>query len=257
MKLPLHVMTLALDAMPWIACIFAELTKLPDVEWQWTIAEGAAMNNGSTRWMARQPARLSSDGTSEFLHALAHHPRVRVIQQREWASKDEMVNAALKTFIKPGVLLQNDADELWSTDQYRQIVELFEDAPALMLARFHCRYFLGPNIRTTDAGKSDEWLRAWRYTPGMGFVSHEPPNLAGNKGKSLSRTETAAMGLVFDHHAWTLPKQVEMKERLYGKRFAGAADGWRKLQANTEWPLADAGKFMPGAFRGAPVDKVF
>lgn len=257
MRISLNLFTIALDALPWIACTFAELNRLTDVPWQWTIVEGAALNVKDTRWMQAQPARLSGDGTTEFLDAIAVHPRVRVLRQPQWGGKCAMCNAAVDTFRQPGVLLQVDGDELWSADQLRRIVELFEDDLALKMARFHCRYFLGPNCTTTDAGKPSEWLRAWRFTPGMRFDSHEPPVLEGNHGKSLTRQETAAMGLVFDHHAYTLPKHVAMKEKLYGPRFAGALAGWHKLQANTEWPLRDAGRFLPKAFAGTPCDKIF
>lgn len=258
MRLPLHVFTIALDAMPWLACTFAELNKLTDIEWRWSVAEGAALPNGSSKWMSLQKGRLSNDGTTEFLEAICPaHPRVDYCSQREWMSKDEMVETATEVFKSPGVLIQIDGDELWSADQLRRIVELFEDDPSLMTARFHCRYFLGPNIRSTDAGKPNEWLRAWRFTPGMKWLAHEPPNLAGNKGKSLSRQETAALGLVFDHYAYGLPKHVAQKEALYGARHRGLMDGWRKLQANTEWPVKDAGKFLPKAFAGTPCDKIF
>lgn len=257
-RLPLHVMTLALDAMPWIACIFAELNKLTEIPWTWSVVEGAALPGGSTNWISRQAPRLSADGTTEFMEAICPaHPRVHYVRRHEWASKDEMCVAAMAPFTVPGVLMQIDGDELWGADQLRRNVELFEDDPSLMTARFHCRYFLGPNVVTTDAGKANEWLRAWRFDPGMRWLTHEPPNLAGNRGKSLTRQETAALGLVFDHYAYALPKHVEMKERLYGPRFAGAVDGWKKLQANRVWPLRDVGQFMPAAFKGAPADKIF
>jgi hypothetical protein len=253
----LFIQTLALDAMPWLACTFAELNRLQDIEWCWSVVEGAAMPNGSTSWMARQAPRLSLDGTTEFMEALADcHPRVRYCSRKEWGSKDEMCAAALAPFDEPGVLMQVDGDELWTADQFRCIVHLFEDDPELMNARFHCDYMVGPNLRTTDAGKAEEWRRAWRYEPGMRWITHEPPNLAGNRGKSLTRQETAAMALVFQHHAYTLPKHVAQKEKLYGAKYAGAMAGWVKLQANTEWPLRDAGRFV-GAFRGTPIDRIF
>lgn len=256
-RLPLCVFTLALDASPWIACIYSELMRLRDVTWRWVIVEGAAMPVADTKWIEKQEPRLSRDGTTEFLNALAHHPRIKIIRSTRWDGKAAMCQAATDNFHEAAVLIQNDADEIWSTDQYRRIVELFEDDPALMTARFHCDYMLGPNVRTTDKGKDNEWLRAWRFTPGSKWISHEPPNLSGSDGKSLTRAETAALGLVFQHHAWTLPKHVAMKEALYGPRFAGAMDGWKKLQANTEWPLRDAGRFLPAAFRGTPADRLF
>lgn len=253
----LNIFTLALDAMPWLAVTYAELMRLSEVPWRWTIVEGAAMNVKDTAWMGQQVPRLSSDGTTEFLDAIAVHPRITVIRQPRWEGKAAMCNAALATFKDAGVLLQVDGDELHTADQMRRIVELFEDDLALKMAHFTCRFYFGPNIQTTDAGKPNEWLRAWRFVPGMVFDRHEPPVLEGNHGKSLSRTETARLGFSFEHHAYTLPKHVGMKERLYGPKYAGALAGWHGLQANTEWPLRDIGKFMPKAFAGTPVDRVF
>lgn len=257
-QLDLFLFTLALDAMPWIACTFAELTRLRDINWEWAIVEGAAMPVKDTRWMNPQEPRLSGDGTTEFLDAIAHHPRVRVARRARWDGKTEMCNHALGMLPGiPGVLMQVDGDELWTADQFRDIVHLFDDDPNLAMARFDCDYFIGPNVRTTDPGNPAEWLRAWRYSPGMRFATHEPPVLAPAIGKSLTRRETAAMGLRFQHHAWTLPKHVSQKERLYGKRYAGALAGWERLQRNRVWPLRDAGVFLPAAFKGAPADKIF
>lgn len=257
MRLPLHVLTIALDAMPWLAYTFAELSRLHEIPWRWTVVHGAAMNVRDTRWMQAQKPRLSTDGTTEFLASLAHHPRITVIERPQWDGKCAMVNAAVDTFKERGVLLQVDADELWQVNQLRRIVEVFEDDPTVMLARFDCRYFLTPNVVTTDRGKATEWQRAWRFTPGMHFDSHEPPVLEGNHGKNLTREETAAYGLIFDHMAYTLSKHVDQKEKLYGPKFAGLRAGWDRLRANTDWPLADAGRFMPPAFKGCPADKLF
>lgn len=257
MRLPLLVFTLSLDSQPWLACIYTELMRLRDTPWKWVICEGVAKPVGDTRWIANQPARLSNDGTSEFLDAIAHHPRITVIRKPEWPGKTAMCQAATDLFDEPGVCLQADSDEIFSTDQLRRIVHLFEDDPALMNARFNCDYMFGANLVTTDKGKVEEWRRAWRFTPGMKWVSHEPPNLAGNLGKSATREQTAADGLTFFHASWLLPKHVAAKQDLYGARYAGALAGWRKLQANTEWPLRDIGKFMPKAFAGTPVDRIF
>lgn len=253
----LYVLTLALDAMPWIASIFGELNRLTDVDWQWVVVEGAAMPVGDTKWIQKQSARLSEDGTTQFLDALEWHPRVRVIRRAEWPGKTAMCNTGLTLCGEHGVLLQQDADELWTADQYRRIIYLFDDDPLLMRACFHCRYFLGPNVVTTDAGKENEWLRAWRYSPGKRFETHEPPVLGGSTGKAMNRRQTKSEGLVFDHYAWALPSQVAAKEKLYGKRYQGAFAGWRKLQVNGKWPVADVGSMLPAAFKGTPADVVF
>jgi hypothetical protein len=257
MRLPLLVFSLSLDSMPWIAATYVELMRLRDVQWKWVIVEGVSKPVADTRWIANQAPRVSQDGTSEFLDAIAHHPRIQILRRKEWPGKTAMCQAATDLFTEPGVCLQADSDEVHSTDQLRRIVELFEDDPSLMNARFECDYLLGPNVRTTDKGNPNEWRRAWRFSPGMKWISHEPPNLAGNHGKSMTREETAALGLTFFHASWLLPKHVSQKEAIYGPKYAGALAGWHKLQANTEWPLRDAGRFLPKAFAGTPCDKIF
>lgn len=254
MRLPLFVYTLCLDSMPFLACIYAELMRLTDRPWLWVCVEGVAAPVADTRWIAKQSPRLSQDGTTEFLDSISVHPRIRIIRQPEWPGKTAMCNAALSHFKERGVLLQCDSDEIHTADQMRRLVELFEDDPALMMVRFHCRFMLGVNIQTTDEGKAEEWLRAWRFTPGMRYDRHEPPTLEGNHGKSMSRKESAAMNLGFDHYAYALKKHVAQKERLYKR--PGLLEGWQKLQANTEWPIKDAGDFAP-TFRGTPCDRIF
>jgi hypothetical protein len=256
-RLPLFCFTLALDAMPWLAHTFAELMRLSEIPWRWSVVEGAAMPNGSTKWMGRQAPRLSGDGTTQFMEAISlGHPRIRYVARKEWQSKDEMCATAIEELDEPCVVFQIDGDEVWDAEQLRRVVELFEDDPDLMLARFHCRYFVGPNIVTTDAGNPNEWLRAWRFRPGMKWVSHEPPNLAGNVGKSMSRQETADLGFVFDHYAWALPKHVAQKEALYGPKYAGALAGWERLQRHTQFPTR-LKPFFPWAAEHVMVDRVF
>jgi len=80
--------------------------------------------------------------------------------------------------------------------------------------------------------------------------------LEGNHGKNATRDETAANGLVFQHFAYALSKHVDMKEKLYGPKFAGLRAGWERLQANKDWP-ANASQFLPVAFKGCPIDKIF
>jgi hypothetical protein len=231
----LFVFTIALDAMPWLACIYAELQRLTDIPWQWTIVEGAAMNVKDTAWCAAQAPRLSQDGTTQFLDAIALHPRIKVVRKPRWEGKVEMCNAALATFTGAGVLLQNDADELWTADQLRTLVHLFSDDTTLGSACFKCRYFVGPNIVTLDEA---DWWRAWRFIAGDRFKTHEPPVMTVSRGRAEGRTWTKRLGLVFDHQSWTLPSQVAFKERYYGRNYAGALAGWQRLQRHRSFPIA-------------------
>lgn len=253
MRRQLSIFTIVLDGMPWIACVYAELMKLHGVPWQWTIVEGAAMNVKDTAWMRRQPARLSADGTSQFLDTISLNPNITVIRNPKWEGKAAMCNAALDTFKNPGVLMQIDSDELWNAEQLRTIFELFEDDSTLGKCAFSCRYFVGPNIRTTD---DVDWWRAWRYLPGDKFVTHEPPVMFVGRGRAESRQCTAQLGLVFDHPSWLLPKHVAQKEELYGARYKGALEGWRRLQVNEKFPIK-LKEFFPWTQEHVLVDRVF
>lgn len=248
----LNVFSIVLDGMPWLACIYAELMRL-DADWRWVIAEGVAMNVKDTRWCTAQPPRLSKDGTTEFLQAIAHNPRVSVIQKVQWAGKVEMCNAALARFDRPGVLLQQDSDELWTVDQYRTLLDVFEDNPDVGSACFDCRYFVGPNIVTTD---SADWWRAWRFEPGDQFRTHEPPLMAKPRGRPMARRETSQLGLKFDHWSYALPQHVVFKERYYGRRYQGAVAGWQALQTSTKFPTAIK-RFFPWSADATMVDRVF
>lgn len=240
-KLRLHVLTIALDSMPWIGCIFSELNRLRGVDWTWHVVEGAAMNQHCSSWMAAQPPRLSGDGTSEFIFSIAHHPRVKIYRKPRWEGKVEMVNAPLAGITSECVLLQCDSDELHTAAQLAKIVGLFEADDQLAGARFACRYFVGPALQVVGndcyGANPGEWLRAWRFQSGMRFDKHEPPVLAGNRGRFLSREETRANGLVFDHYAWATEKQCLLKQGLYGRAYASAPAGWRKLQTVTQFPV--------------------
>lgn len=251
----IHIFTIVLNGMPWLPAIFAELNRMATQPFIWHIVEGACANTHCTAWMQPQKPQLSTDGTREFIDALAHDPRVRIYRKPLWDGKLEMVNAPLAEIDEEAVLMEVDSDELWSADQFRNIVYLFEDDPGLTHLRFDCRYFVGSSLITLDKGRDDEWLRAWRFTPGMRFLSHEPPNLDGNKGRAMNRRETAALGLRFDHLSWATPKQVESKEALYGKKYAGALAGWHRLQLHTQFPTR-LKPFFPWAGENVMVGRV-
>jgi hypothetical protein len=87
----------------------------------------------------------------------------------------------------------------------------------------------------------------------MRFDSHEPPVLAGNKGMALSRDQTKAHGLVFDHMAYVTEPQLIFKERFYGYRDAVAH--WKRLQANKQWPV-HLNDYLGWVEKGVMADKI-
>ena len=147
----LNIFTIVLDGAPWIGAQLAELTRLRDFDWHWSIVEGASMAVKDTAWMGNQQGKVSHDGTNQLLSALARHPRITVNSKPEWGGKTEMINAALTAFKKDGILLQMDSDELWTADQMRKLVGLFTANPETNTVKVKMDYMLGPNVISTSS----------------------------------------------------------------------------------------------------------
>lgn len=232
----LCIFTIVLDGEPYIEKHLPEFKKLK-TPWKWVVVEGAADNNKDTSWCQKQRFRLSEDGTTQYLKSIKD-PRVEIVQQERWDNKTAMCNAATSRFRDGGVLMQVDSDEIWKAEQLDVIAGLFESSPEINRMYFYCRYFLGPGIvsvgKDSYGNKPGEWLRAWRFRRGMFFNKHEPPVLENNRGGFMGRETTKNLGLVFDHYAYALEKQVAYKEQFYGYR--DAIKHWARLQENQDWP---------------------
>ena len=243
MSLPLAIFTICLDGWPFLPIQLATFNRLK-LDWRWIVAEGAAANTNSTAWCQPQTPRLSMDGSTAFLCSLAGHPRVTVLQRQWWSGgKDEMCNAALAQILQPCVLLEVDADELWTAQQIEGIHALLSTGQ-FDCARFDNFYYLGPNI---VIGNLDAWwarqgymMRAWRFMPGMRFLSHEPPVLQGVNGpgeRCAANAETRRRGLVLEHWSLVFRSQVEFKQAFYG--YPGLVDRWERLQHHPgPWPYS-------------------
>jgi len=233
------IFTIVLNGMPTLPTIFFTLqsTKL---DWHWYIIEGVSANTHCTSWCVPQSPGLSEDGTSQFLKMIESHPRVTVIQREMWDGKVDMCNAALEQIKIPCILMQMDADELWRADILERFIDYFAEDGNAARAAVKCRYFLGVNILSTKDGtygnKPGEWLRAWKFSRGDKFDRHEPPQLIqSHKGHLLNPAWLKMDGIFFDHYAWAFENQVGYKEQFYG--YPNALENWRKLQANTQWPV--------------------
>jgi len=254
----LVVFTIVKNGLPFLPTIFFNLqsTKL---DWRWIVAEGASLNTHCTAWCNQQEPGLSQDGTTEFLDMLKDHPRVTVLRKEMWDGKVAMCNACLAEIKEPCVLLQQDSDEIWRSDALENLVRLFTRYPDVKTLYSWCQYYLGVNVVATSFdgyGNRDrmEWLRAWRFEPGMKFSRHEPPIMDGNKGQVMSRNESQQAGIGFSHYAWWSENQVAYKEQFYG--YPHALYHWQLLQSNTEWPVKDLRAFLPWVGAGASADKL-
>lgn len=233
----LVIVTICLDGMPFLPMQLATFNRL-NIDWQWIIVEGVAANVNCTKWCADIIGRFSRDGSHEFILSLKDHPRIGILGKQKWdGGKVEMCNAALSRINEECILMQIDTDELWEARQLESIHRMLSDREVKSLA-FTCRYFLGPNIITAGpkgcyGNRAGEWVRAWRFQPGMRFLTHEPPRLNKCLGIHLDAEVTSDLGFSFDHWAYMFESQVQFKEQFY--RYAGAVDFWRRLQHDPDF----------------------
>lgn len=263
----LEIITIVLDGMPFIAHHHREFEKLP-FPFRWHILEGVAANTLCTKWCAPMLPRLSNDGTTQYLDALAAYDYRVIIHRKElWQGKLAMVNEPLRYMHEPCLLLQVDSDELWTVEQLMKLRQMFIENPEKNCAYFRCDYRVGPNVRITSSegygnNSAYEWHRAWRWHRGLQFQSHEPPVLGNFQPKPFTHAETCEAGLVFRHEAYSTEKQVAFKQRFYGSAanpkghlYRDAVAKWRALQLNTKWPV-DLKEYMPWVGEGVAADQI-
>jgi hypothetical protein len=269
----LVVLTIVLDGMPWITRFWPELEKL-SFDWQWHVVEGVAAPDACTSWCREQVPRLSEDGTTGYLDSIASFdPRVILHQKELWHGKVAMVNEPLSRMTESCLLLQADSDELWTAEQLTKLRKMFLAEPNKNAAYFRCRYRVGRGIEIVGHEcygnqSSYEWLRAWRWEQWMKFKSHEPPVLANLDGSPVPvnaflHKETEETGLVFRHEAWSTEAQVRFKcdyygspaSKEHGKDYEKGLEGWRKLQANRNWPVQELAEFLPWVGKGVKANQ--
>ncbi|MBK4722805.1 hypothetical protein JJL56_28515, partial [Azospirillum sp. YIM DDC1] len=250
--LPIHFFTIVLNGEPFIRYHERVLAELP-FDWHWHVVEGVAALKHDTAWSVASGGKVldsvhdqgrSNDGTSAYLDDLAARFPDRVTIHRKppgefWDGKRAMVNAPLPHIATPGLLWQIDADELWTAEQIRTVHALFQANPKRTAAYYWCDYFVGPEriIATRHnyaQNPQQEWLRTWRFEPGMSWAAHEPPVLVDAAGRDLARIdpftqdEMEEAGVVFQHFAYVTEAQAAFKESYYGYKDARAH--WRRLQ---------------------------
>jgi ADP-heptose:LPS heptosyltransferase/sulfatase maturation enzyme AslB (radical SAM superfamily) len=267
---PIHFFTIVLNGEPFIRHHIEAFKQLP-FEWHWHIVEGVANLVHDTAWSLPNGGRitdelhkdgLSNDGTSDYLDKLARQypDRITIYRKPEgrfWNGKREMVSAPLANLSGGCLLWQVDSDELWSPEAITALRNLFIGHPEKTAAYCYCEYFVGPRKYVSSlnswATYPTDWLRVWRFKPGMCWASHEPPALVNQTGADMasvapfSRDETVLAGVTFQHFAYALESQVHFKEIYYGYHDAVAL--WQRLQQTSgpvraadylHWALPDA-----------------
>lgn len=243
----LVIFTLVKNGMPWITLHYPELRKLT-IPWEWHVVEGTALPENCTSWCNRMRPGLSDDGTTGYLDSLIFDYCIFLYRREVWHGKVEMANAPLRYLTEPCVLLQMDSDELWKAEDLENMCDLLLGSDKPNCAYFQCRYFVGPNIVVSSKGlfgdRDYEWLRAWKWEPGMRFQTHEPPVMVGPKPLPIPKETTAYRKIFFDHMAYATEAQVKFKSDYYGSPqnplgglYRDSVEGWRRLQKNTVWPV--------------------
>ncbi|MBW2169777.1 MAG: tetratricopeptide repeat protein, partial [Deltaproteobacteria bacterium] len=261
--LPIHFFTIVLNGEPFIRYHIEVLKQLP-FKWHWHIVEGVADLKHDTAWSLQFGGRitdelhrdgLSNDGTTEYLDGLKREFPENITIYRKpagvfWDGKLEMVNAPVDKIDEECLLWQIDVDELWTRDQLIAARQMFGENPTKSAAYYYCYYFVGEHLVTTTRdtygnNTSYEWLRTWRFKPGMRWMAHEPPRLCIRlpngkwedvaKVAPIKHSETKAGKLVFQHYAYATEKQLRFKELYFGYR--EAVKQWELLQKNRQFPI--------------------
>lgn len=262
-ELPVHFFTIVLNGEPFIRHHLETFTQLP-FNWHWHVIEGVAEHKHDTAWTLAYGGRitdslhtngLSNDGTTAYLDEIAAaYPQQVTVYRKPggmlWDGKLEMVLAPLKNITQESLLWQVDVDEFWSAEQLITTRRLFLEQPERTAAFYWCYFFVGPDkvVSTRNCYSQNpayEWLRTWRFRPGMRWGAHSPPILLeedrqGNvrdvgKCNPFLHHETEQAGLVFYHYAYTLETQLRFKEVYYG--YTGAVAGWQRLQEAQTFPV--------------------
>lgn len=259
--LPIHFFTIVLNGEPFIRYHLDILKQLP-FPWHWHIVEGVAALKHDTAWSVALGGKVSStlhragrsnDGTTEYLDEIAQEdPRITLYRKPEgefWDGKREMVNAPLSSIQTECLLWQIDVDELWTVQQIQSMHQMFINNPNKTAAYFWCDYFVGEQLVISSRNcysqnPAQEWLRVWRYEPGMEWAAHEPPRLVKDFNDEeqnvaelapFTHSETQRAGLVFQHFAYVTESQLQFKETYYG--YTDAVTQWQSLQEQQTFPL--------------------
>ncbi|GCL34209.1 glycosyl transferase group 1 [Planktothrix agardhii CCAP 1459/11A] len=263
MPLSVHFFTIVLNGEPFIRYHIDVLSKL-SFKWHWHIIEGVADLKHDTSWSLQLGGKLtdqfhdhgrSKDGTSQYLDQLAkeYPENITIYRQPKdifWDGKREMVNAPLSNIQEECLLWQIDVDELWTVEQIYTTRQMFITHPEKTAAFYWCWYFVGENLLISTRNcyaenPQQDWLRTWRFKPGMVWAAHEPPILVETLPDSQQQNvasinpflhhETEQQGLVFQHFAYVMPEQLQFKEEYYG--YQNALTQWQNLQSATQFPV--------------------
>ena len=118
--------------------------------WHWHIIEGMADLVHDGAWALTFGGELpgeavrdgrSIDGTAEYLDEIASQNPARITLyrapgHRRWDGKVEMVSAPLANLPEECLLWQVDSDELWTTEQFTRLRDLFLQNPQRTSAVF-------------------------------------------------------------------------------------------------------------------------
>ncbi|MCC5601515.1 FkbM family methyltransferase [Nostoc favosum] len=262
-SLPIHFFTIVLNGQPFIRYHIEIFKQLP-FKWHWHIVEGVAELKHDTGWSLKLGGYIndeihhnghSNDSTTEYLDELTQQypDNITVYHKPDgvfWDGKREMVNEPLLNINEECLLWQIDADELWTVEHISTARQMFIDNPEKTAAFYWCWYFVGEKIIISTRNcyaqnPRQEWLRTWRYKPGLMWIAHEPPRLEeplpNGQWRDVAAVnpflhqETEKHGLVFQHFAYVTPEQLRFKEQYYG--YSNAVSQWKALQETTKFPV--------------------
>lgn len=135
-----------------------------------------------------------------------------------WPEKLEMHNRALELVTGDYVWLV-DSDEVYKGDDVSRVCKmLFQDPTIVRVDFIPDNFWKGFDyIFISDKFLEEpcHYRRLFKFLPGMRFISHRPPTVAGETGRIVSGNETRGMGIYPYHYSYVLWSQVCQKIELY------------------------------------------
>ena len=249
--------TLVLNGMPFIK---KQAEIIPEVFDYWFIVEGATKPVHDTSWCKDidskyyNDKKLSIDGTTEFLDSIKNDKIIVVRKNDFWDGKLEMCNSFMP-YVENSILMEFDVDEFWNKDTLRRMLDYCEKRDIHDGLQFKCNYYVGPELVIVNDncyGDQDyEWNRLWKIREKTTWASHEPPVLNGYD-KIMSKKYTRSKKWGFDHYAYVLESQIQLKENFYV--YENAVANWKRLQIHKHFPVK-LQEFFPWADDKAMVGK--
>jgi predicted O-methyltransferase YrrM len=247
-----HFVTTVTDRAPFLSHTLEQLTQLP-FRWHWHVVDGGR----DDRWDAVQ--RDHPENVTVY----------RKLRGQAWDGALEMLAMPLWALGEECLLWRIDPEEMWTAEQWIAGRRLFMENPRTTAAFYWAWIFVAPGLVTStrhcygNDGRT-QWLRTWRFRPGMWWANKDAPVLAEpltdgqwqavHAVNPFSHDQTEAAGLVVQRAALVNEEQVRAEAARRGMPADEVVERWRALQRTETLPVK-LRDFLPWVKDDTEVDR--